>query len=1590
MIQTLEAQLCKSKPMQVKLKTTIVSVEHQNQSGQFQYKIGLKALDSIWIDSIQIDSAFFSSFQSDLTGSRFLDSGDTDTIVIDIFYDSSSLPYYYDLLEHKILCHTPNNEPQAKKALSSIYFTLYGTTEVWNMDDFTSLPRLWETQNTPPPARVAINKNSIPISNRPSLDAINEEWETDFQHVFYPGLPYAIEMKAAHPDSLQHYRDLDSINAPTDTINDPNSIIIGKTFKGRVRGRLTTTITNDLGQTVQIPLAGILVKVKEDDIFGNPGNHTGYNLTLTWGYTNDNGDFDLSYSVFQSVLEGNQIEPYLEFVTKSRASKFNFKVKRKGAGDEDNPFKLFFKLGNQGKNIDIQTGQIELERGDNLPFMVANWVYLGYRFFEDNSPNNRPNTNYRLRIKIFADGSNYLGVATPFTCRILLEEGDESHETVIWHELGHHIMEVMMPAPNIPGTGGTHASRTEANFGLAWSEGWATSFMGMLDFYYRELDEEHGRYSFFEAGTAPSNFIPSVEIERMNRFWLRGFGTGNGANGIRSEYLVACALNDLFDGNLFSNTPNEFSDELGTAHNSAASYDLNESDEVCLPSKIFEALTLSQSASVDEYYENLLSLISDCETRKNIKTVFDQNRINLATNRLQIASNNLNADEVHWLFNLVDPDPDHNMSTLIKTDIDEIENNTFNLNNRVGAFWSTYKTLTDNLTLQNGGTLQVNNSGQSGFSSQQGGLLTQSNIELNLHSCSDRIDVRNNGNLEVGDPQGDETANFIVKENSILNIRSTFSPEPAEIFVHNNSSLIIEEGGVLQIGVFSRIVLDGPNAVLHIKGDVILDDNVDFEVFGGPNGKGYVIWESNYVNGAQTAHLIPGSNCKARFSQNNWSVKALECRGNGGFETPWNLKELEINDCTVQFGVESKLVNNAYNTKVEDVIFRGFLSSHSNPSFDWKLNSKGFWQLGRRNSFKKVRFIECTEGITIFNNGTSEPLKLEDVEFLSCNKGIRNWAGRIHWNEGYIKQNYIDLGAADVNTFDGILGIGAQSISIIHDVEMLARDNSSTINPITTQKTFNMHLQGSGRYHLSKSRLYDANYGIYTNQESIFKLCGEMRDNDNQLTLHQRATLGLGPNRWNNIHFTGVLNGDHRVINGITTLRLFLNNGANRFVGPDGSSGLKPFIFSELVMNQKFDASTVGINTRALPGAFNLWETKPTSGVGPIYFPAAGFNMALDNGATENFDINYTPIFTPPGGAPDWETAKNTFCGGINSPFQTSTGWVALAGGYVDNTHARYGAGSNMGSLDVETVFIQNGNTNSSLVKTKMHDLYQTSSVNPVNYDNLITYGEQLSYIKFPDEIAWVNYELYKLVQDIYPELHSDTFYLDSIVATMEPGIYSKLLNWSSALMVKTTEPLGNWRHFKFELVRDRALIHRNFGDRTDALTWLDQEIPNFTKPHDIAELQNWRCIIATEKEYLDGNITLDELFKYGCLAHLVDENLNQAHIWDPTDFNSVNDGDSFVEGGTPNMDDVSSIVELEEGLMVYPNPSSSVFYYKNSELKNINHIRIFSINGRLIKDIANPSEEGKIDLSDQTNGLYIISFDLDDKAIRTKVLLMK
>jgi len=245
------------------------------------------------------------------------------------------------------------------KALGKVYFTPYRTTEIWSIEDYGLLNRVWHThQSEIDTQRIFIHKAQIPKSDIPKDYQVKELWEEDRRLVFVKGLAYSIPLLAIHPDTLAAMYDREEINEynPEDepeaeieipsTINGRKRRVGGKVFDGTVSGRLVLNTLNDLGDPVRIPLSGIRVKLMEEDIR--------FNEEFGQTYTDANGNFSISYSQPQSFPEGKKIELFLVYHTYN--GEYDLKVKKYAIGGP--AFEEHTWLGDRGDDLNENKGDL--------------------------------------------------------------------------------------------------------------------------------------------------------------------------------------------------------------------------------------------------------------------------------------------------------------------------------------------------------------------------------------------------------------------------------------------------------------------------------------------------------------------------------------------------------------------------------------------------------------------------------------------------------------------------------------------------------------------------------------------------------------------------------------------------------------------------------------------------------------------------------------------------------------------------------------------------------------------------------------------------------------------------------------------------------------------------------------------------------------------------------------------------------------------------------------------------------------------------------------------------------------------------------
>ncbi len=74
--------------------------------------------------------------------------------------------------------------------------------------------------------------------------------------------------------------------------------------------------------------------------------------------------------------------------------------------------------------------------------------------------------------------------------------------------------------------------------------------------------------------------------------------------------------------------------------------------------------------------------------------------------------------------------------------------------------------------------------------------------------------------------------------------------------------------------------------------------------------------------------------------------------------------------------------------------------------------------------------------------------------------------------------------------------------------------------------------------------------------------------------------------------------------------------------------------------------------------------------------------------------------------------------------------------------------------------------------------------------------------------------------------------------------------------------------------------------------------------------------------------------------------------------------------------------------MKIYPNPSDGIFtiYFNSFENENT-RVEIFSLRGEKIYNISNPEMEEVINITDYTNGIYLVKITTNDETETFKII---
>ena len=912
---------------------------------------------------------------------------------IQLSYPISDLPFYPQSFSFSYLTNSPSGE--LVEAAGRVYFTPWNQVEIWSYFDFVHLDRNWLIPVGEDPERIFVDPGSIPVSNIPAGYVAEEPWQEEFQEVFVPGLAYSIPMLARHPDSIA---------------NDTANIILSSSgyrydgcggtwrrYKGTFTGTVLASFGYDLGTDIDtlLPLGGLQVEVWESDAM--------YSTRLGKGTTAKDGSFSIAVNTCQ-LGEGGELEVFLKVKAKNEQHNIRGKntwvlgrIQRAETSLMDWDY-------NDGDRQDYDFGTIEVDNGAHrsVAMAVQSWEY-----FEAYSSRSLDDP-LTVRADLSSTGSFFLPdkyrkvpitlpanavwlvpklglllgpIATTYFISdlllntqkptIFLTESASRRENTPRHEFGHFAQWSLQNTgwtEPLSGSFASHHVHLESNTRIAFSEGWANAFSMMIDAHFHDWDGESG----YSGGGYNYEKRSPLEID---------FGPA-------SEYYIGCAFFDLWDGRdkyRHLQNPNLPHQDLNSFASSNG-YLFGETDEVSLSFRelcdvIAEGDDLAAGGVIGSIQGFYKSLIRDksCEERKQIKRIFDQNRVvgvvdSFPTSldfrgfssdeiiAIQSINYSGNTQGIPWSYDFVH---EYDRTSLSGSGQD------YNLASRdVNG----YKFLSDDLIVKDGATLSFNKNLPLGWVSSNDPVRPARNSTLQAELCGNmKLKAIQGGNVVVGDQAVTAHADLRLKAGSSLRLGGGSPSNSGTLLVNDHSRLYVEEGAELIIDQGAHIHLGGEEAVLEIDGDLTLLPGATFTF----SGKGHLVFGNPFWNATVTAD----STAKIHLQGSDPNDLILRIKDHCHLWTDVPCKRFDIEEGRIEMGTDANIMLNAQGFRLRNaVITNSGTGLHS-----------GIITAGQADHLiEKVHFSRGKYGLRAYQIwGSGRTIALNHCQFSDCEVGLK-------------------------------------------------------------------------------------------------------------------------------------------------------------------------------------------------------------------------------------------------------------------------------------------------------------------------------------------------------------------------------------------------------------------------------------------------------------------------------------------------------------------------------------------------------------------------------------------------------------------------
>ena len=789
--------------------------------------------------------------------------GNSHTIRLALYVDPENLPFTYRRIQVGL---RDEANQVVNKVSAYVYFTPYGTTEVWNRDDFQTLNRRWESMHQPQPGRhhwdrSKLSKKSADLlaSGGPNKAGLLQAKPKKTRS--FPGLAYSIPVETRPEEPIQSYK---------------------MNIAGTVEGQVVVNINGS-----DMNIADIAVEVWEVGTLSDS--------LLTTGFTGDDGRFSIDFQ--GGGGQSSEMEVYITVVSYNQSDSIRVRT-RLGAILNESFFKTDPEVFEEGTERTHDFGRLQANTNLAKP-QLLHWANRARQFTEAKIPGVLPDGpgerldimptfldqtvgffipgGYKLELGlvsalVFAQFSPLAPIIVAVGSLLIsshdglyIGEDRETEDNTTFHEFGHYLMWHLQGESWIDIFQASFANHSPTannpNPKITWTEGFATGFANIVDTWSQADDGEFGGDNIgdYEARAG----FDGTPVESVNAL----------THGFFSEWNVGCALYDLWDGpsqplqdGSFLTDPTDYDDsgtdqiELSFAdlvlplQNHAGTGGFHLQNPVLINDQEQFLLT-----DIVEYHQALLDVISpDCQAMAQITDLLNDDSVNNFAPTSFLDEDLLSSDSL--TFDRVVPIGTGTSS--FSVDVIQLisENDEYNLSNFESVPNSTI--LSDDLLVsgdpvRGSATLFFNGARTVGWQSPANvygqpflpGIPPGNTLDVDL--CGNMtLEVREGGKLMVGEPYappatvtltsgstlilgGDHNGAVLAEEDTYNTFVSMGTLE-----INSGSRFIVEAGANLIFNRGGNILLNGDTSVLEIYGDIIVSEMANFK----PTGDGEVIF----------------------------------------------------------------------------------------------------------------------------------------------------------------------------------------------------------------------------------------------------------------------------------------------------------------------------------------------------------------------------------------------------------------------------------------------------------------------------------------------------------------------------------------------------------------------------------------------------------------------------------------------------------------------------------------------------------------------------------------------------------------------------